>query len=483
MLATIYGLVLSVINPTTAAELAAVDQDTVRQKNRQEVVEDSTARYLQIGRVFVIGNRLTRDNIITRELSLKPGDVIYSPDLATVLERDRRKIFNLHLFNSVTIRTLDLPDNTIDLVVEVNERWFTFPIPVFQLTDRNFNEWWQNYNHDFKRVTYGVKLYQHNLRGRNETLLVTALFGFQRFFKVQYRIPYISRHQKQGLILDLDLQETKNVPYRTVDHKLQFIKDDRLIKSTRGAGLTYTYRNTFYQQHFLKYEFRETAIGDTVEKANPNYLLKDGKVQRYDAISYEFISDNRDVAAYPLHGHQFVAHIQQNGLAINKDIQKTEGWISYARFADLKNHFYLSNFSFGYWSNPEQLPYYNYGVMGYNKLFVRGYEVYVIEGPRFFLNKTTFKKQLFSRVYRWEAWPVEQFRHVPLAIYAKAYADVGYVENYPHYVLNTRLADKLLAGAGAGLDVVTGYDLVLRFEYTFTRENIHGFFFHIKKEF
>ena len=66
MLATIYGLVLSVINPTTAAELAAVDQDTVRQKNRQEVVEDSTARYLQIGRVFVIGNRLTRDNIITR---------------------------------------------------------------------------------------------------------------------------------------------------------------------------------------------------------------------------------------------------------------------------------------------------------------------------------------------------------------------------------------------------------------------------------
>ena len=38
-------------------------------------------------------------------------------------------------------------------------------------------------------------------------------------------------------------------------------------------------------------------------------------------------------------------------------------------------------------------------------------------------------------------------------------------------------------GAGAGIDFVTVYDTVLRFEYTFTREGTRGFFFNIKKEF
>jgi hypothetical protein len=40
-----------------------------------------------------------------------------------------------------------------------------------------------------------------------------------------------------------------------------------------------------------------------------------------------------------------------------------------------------------------------------------------------------------------------------------------------------------LAGYGTGLDVVFPYDVVFRFEYTFTRENTQGFVFNIKKEF
>jgi hypothetical protein len=50
------------------------------------------------------------------------------------------------------------------LLVDVNERWYTFPVPIFELSDRNFNEWWQNYNHDFRRVNYGLRLYQVQLQ-------------------------------------------------------------------------------------------------------------------------------------------------------------------------------------------------------------------------------------------------------------------------------------------------------------------------------
>ena len=70
--------------------------------------------------------------------------------------------------------------------------------------------------------------------------------------------------------------------------------------------------------------------------------------------------------------------------------------------------------------------------------------------------------------------PVRQFRHVPVSIYLKTYADLGYVKNYPYYEernLNTRLSNKMLFGTGLGLDVVGFYDIVLRFEYSF---NAHG---------
>ncbi len=88
-------------------------------------------------------------------------------------------------------------------------------------------------------------------------------------------------------------------------------------------------------------------------------------------------------------------------------------------------------------------------------------------------------------------WQVEnsiipQFNHFPLAIYLKAYTDFGYVSNYPAYSqnsLNTLLSDKILGGAGFGIDFVSAYDLVIRFEYTFTSQNQGGLFFHIKKEF
>ena len=82
--------------------------------------------------------------------------------------------------------------------------------------------------------------------------------------------------------------------------------------------------------------------------------------------------------------------------------------------------------------------------------------------------------------------PIEQFRHFPLAIYLKGYFDWGYVENYPYYEslqLNNRLSNRMLVGTGAGIDIVTAYDAVIRLEYTFTREKTQGFFFHMKKEF
>lgn len=470
-----------------------VSDSTVRQinasdaalKNRPAAI-DSIGRFVLINRIFIIGNRLTRDHIILRELSLKPGDLIFNLDLPGILELDKKKLFNTRLFNTVEIRAMELQEHKVDLLIDLNERWYTFPAPIFELSDRNFNEWWQNYNHDFKRVNYGLRLYQFNMRGRNETLRFTAQFGFQRRFDLMYRFPYIDKKQKHGISLELAFHETKNLAYQTFDHKYVFVESDQILRNERRAGIMYSYRNSFYKTHYLTLAYRNLHVNPVVLDSNTNYINGELFKQEYPIITYQFNSDHRDVAAYPLSGDQFVFYIGHNGLGVSKDLNYFEASAEYSRYLDLDNNFYLSNNSVGYFSTPDGIPYVNYGVLGRRKQFVKGYELYIVEGPWFVLNKTTFKKRIFHRNYHWSLMPLRQFRYVPVSVYLKTYADLGYVKNYPHYEslgLNTRLSDKLLFGTGLGLDVVGFYDLVLRFEYSFNAEGEQGIFFHVKREF
>lgn len=450
-------------------------------------VADSGGRFLQINRIFIIGNRITRDNIVLRELSLKPGDQVWSTDLPSILELDKKKLINTRLFNTVQLKTLELEPNKIDVLIDVAERWYTFPAPLFELSDRNFNEWWQNYDHDFRRVNYGLRLYQFNMRGRNETLRFLAQFGFQRRFELIYRFPYIDRRQKHGLAIEFRFNEPKNLAFQTVDHKYEFLKSDKVLRRDRAAGVSYTYRKSFYKTHTLRLEYMSTFVEDTIRVLNPNYFHSEaGERQAFGWIGYSFTADHRDIQAYPLKGHHFSVGVARTGLAPSDDVEKFEFNFFYSKYFDLRKNFFLANNSNLYWSTPNAVPYTNLGVLGLRRQFVRGYEIYVIEGPYYAMNKTTLKKRIFSRDYHWADMPIHQFRHIPIDIYFKVYGDFGYVRNYDYYEslgVNGRLSNKLLSGIGFGFDIVSSYDAVLRFEYSFNAEGENGFFFHVKREF
>lgn len=481
MLLFILGFLSAQVSSTNLSDqVANQTYDTIVQRTTD------TTRIVKINRVLIIGNKKTRDQIISRELTLKPGDTIRINQLSEALLWDKRKIYNLRLFNLVTIRILEMPNDAIDLLVEVQERWYTWPTPILELTDRNFNEWWQNYNHDFGRLNYGIRLDQFNCRGRNETLRFIAQFGFNQRFEMTYTIPYIDKKQKQGLILNIDYSNPSNLAVKTEDHKLVFLSKIESIKISKGISLTYTYRKSFFETHFISMGYRSSQIKDTVSTRNDNYFNNTAIQQQYGTISYSFRSEHRDVVMYPLKGYQFTGLIQKVGLGFEGSVNQWIFNLTYAYHHDLKRGYNLANFSSLYWSDPAQQPYSLYGALGYQRQIVRGYEIYVIEGPKFFVNKTTFKKKIFSRVWRWENMPMEQFRYLPLAIYLKSFVDLGYVENYPFYMdrnLNTRLTNTLLIGGGTGIDIVLPYDVVFRLEYTLTKQGTQGFFFNLKKEF
>jgi len=457
--------------------------DSVRQRNRSKVAVDTSA-LRTVNRVLIIGNKVTRDKIILRELTLKNGDTVRVNTLARIIEKDQIKLINTRLFNTVSIRSLDYENGIIDLLIEVSERWYTFPIPILELADRNVNEWWQNYNHDFNRVNYGLRLYKYNFRGRNETLLLNTKFGFTNIIKLTYRIPYLDRQQKHGLAVQVDYDERKNIAFQTVDNILDFQSSERNFKVSRGAGITYTYRNSFYHYHGFTFDFSISKITDSLVRLNDSYFGEASlKRQQYTSVAYQYVYEHRDFVSYPLKGSYVRAGIRQYGLLPNDNLTKTEVTASYAKYADLGRKFFLSNYTGTLVSSTHGVPYANFSALGYNREFIRGYEVYLIEGPQYIYNKTSFKKRLYSNVFNLDVLRWEQFQKIPLSIYLKTYADVGYVWNYPGYTNGKRLTDKLLTGIGFGLDFVSSHDATIRLEYSFNKEGEHGFFFHLKKEF
>ncbi len=458
------------------------EKDTIERN-----VIDSLKHILQVDRVIIIGNKITKNRIIERELSLKPGDTVNLKRLPGVLQWDKNKLYNLRLFNTVTVRALDLNNGHIDLLIEVTERWYIFPVPIFELSDRNINEWWNNYNHDFNRINYGIRIYKNNFRGRNESLRLTAQFGFVRKFDLQYKIPNLDRKQKQGLTFSLDYGSPKNLAYKTLDHKLVFLQEKKVVRTTFGAGIGYSYRKSFFETHSVGINYRQSEVIDTVLALNPIYYNSNKTTQKFFSAGYSFNSEHRDVVLYPLKGYQFTGSIGKAGLFSADDLDQWEINLTYARHLPVGETYFFSNFTSGFWSSRKGQPYNSFNAMGYQNQLIRGFENYVIEGPVFALNKTTFKKKIFSRVWSMDFMPIEQFNYLPLAIYIKTFFDIGYVQNYPYYDekgLNQRLSNQVLTGAGFGLDMVTTYDLVIRVEYTFTQiQPSGGLFFNVKKEF
>ncbi len=482
MLAWLVGIILV----TNADPEVPYPQDTIPSVQSEVHTDSIHNRILHVDRILIIGNKVTRQRILERELSLKPGDTISARILSATLVWDQNKLYNLRLFNTVSVRALALPNNHIDLLVEVTERWYIFPVPIFELSDRNFNEWWNNYNHDLTRINYGVRVYKNNFRGRNESLRFTAQFGFYRKFDLQYRIPNLGRNQKHGLTFNFDFGAPRNLAYQTVDHRLEFIREDEVVREALGGSITYTFRKTFFETHSFTYNYRSSTVVDTVLLLNPIYFSGNKASQRFSLVSYYFVSEHRDVVMYPLKGYQFTGYISKSGIFPNEDVNQLQVNLTYAFHVPVGKTYNFSNFSSVFWSTPKSQPYSNFDALGYRNLIIRGFENYVVEGPTFALNKTTFKKKIFGRNWTLGKMPLEQFNYFPLAIYVKAFADFGYVQNYAYYeekALNTRLSNQMLLGAGVGVDFVTVYDLVFRVEYTFTQDQQGGFFLNARKEF
>lgn len=415
--------------------------------------------------ITIEGNAKTKAQIIQRELSFEEGQTYRMYQLDSMFVWDRNRIYNTNLFNEVTISRSEVITGEVAIKVSVKERWYIYPIPIFKLVDRNFNDWWVNRNRDLSRVNIGMRLSHFNFTGRNDLLRLTAQFGFTTWLNFLYRLPYLEKTQRHGITTSFSFLEAKNLPYTTESNIRRFLTGEELLRNVYRSRVQYSYRKSFYAFHFLSVGHTSGHIADTIATLNPNYFGDGTTTQNYFRVGYQFAWDKRDNRNYPLEGEWYVAGIRKFGLGIHNDVDFWALNFSAARFRKIGNNLYQASNIIGLISLPDDRSYFNYFSIGFLKNSLRGHDLNIIEGSTYFIQKNEIKTRLFahkqdiSRVM-----PIKQFQTFPITMYGKLFFDQGYAKRYPNHLGSELLDNQWLYSYGAGLDLVLIHDIVIRLE-------------------
>ena len=467
--------VLSLFLPAmgVAADTASVDPIT-RFKEHYPGIDQFVVKDLRVQ-----GNERTKPFVIAREMPIGEGDTLQLDGLRARLSKAEKQLLNSRLFNKVRLVPIWLRRGQARIIVGVEERWYTFPTPIFKLADRNFNEWLINRGGDLSRTSYGVRLYQENVRGRNEELQVVTQLGFNQQFGLYYKIPYLDSTSRTGLRFGANYTRSHKTAYQARNQSLQFFNgEDEYINKQFSSEVRLIHRPTIDNGHKATVEFQSNWVAEPIIQKNARYYEGERQTQRFLRLSYQYQRDYRDRVNYPTSGYLLRLEAFQWGLGIFEGPETTAFNGSYQQFKQLGNRWTAATTVAGRYSLPGNQPFSIEKGFGYGKMFVRGYEYYVIQGQDYALNRNDLRYRLFKTHFSLPGIVPEKFRDIPVALRLKAFTDQGVV--WDHYTEQEapNLANQYLFGYGVGVDVTSYYDFNFRLEYAFNDRSESDLFLH-----
>ncbi|MEO6539925.1 MAG: POTRA domain-containing protein [Ferruginibacter sp.] len=435
--------------------------------------------------LVVTGTKKTKVYIVYREIHFKKGDSLVIADLQKDLEQARVQVYNTTLFNEVKFELVALDAFNVSIRVQVLERWYLYPIPQFKWVDRNFNEWYKTYNASLRRVNYGLKFVHYNLSGRRDQLRIYLINGYSRNISVSYTAPYSNAKLTEGFTVGAGYLQKRELAIKTnKNDSLLYYPSDSATKA-RGdfvykswyINAGYTIRRGFFKKHIFSASYTyikiPVAVLDPIN--NPNYFKDPVSSKGIIDLNYTRQYTNVNNNSYPLTGKTWFVSLQKRGLGFTGGINMLQLEAGWNKYIALGKNWFTSFQLNGKIKLPFDQAYINQRGLGYGDIYLRGLEYYVIDGVATALVKSTIKKKLVSFDIPFRLFP-KIFTKIPVSIFAKSFADLGYAYTKKKY--DTYLNNRLLYSGGFGIDILTLYDINLRFEYSFNQLKENGLFLH-----
>lgn len=431
--------------------------------------------------IIITGNKKTRPNIILREIPFKAGEEYPLQDLVKKFEDARRQLMNTTLFHEVVVALKSFEGYNVDVMIDVKERWYIFPVPYFKPVDRNINQWIVEQKASISRVNYGIKLLYYNTTGRNDKLKLWFVGGYTKQFSFNYDGLFIDKQLKWAMSFRFAMGKNREINYNTIGDKQVFFKDnDNYIRNFVNASAEVTYRRAIKTFHRFGIAYTKEMLGDTVIALNPNYFKNGRKSIEYPEIYYNMTYFNVDYIPYPTKGYAAAASIGKKGFnnIINEWQVSAKGSATWP-LRSPKTFFNLN--SYGVIKLPFRQPYYDQRLLGYGDAFMQGFEYYVIDGVAGGYLKATLTRELLNFKIRVPVKKEKNYQPIPVRIFGKIYGNTGYVYN-PQPGDNA-LPNRMLYSGGIGIDILTFYDFTMKIEWTFNHLGQNGVFLHRKSLF
>lgn len=438
-------------------------------------------QYYCISNIYITGNATTRDQVILQELPFKQGDTVNVENVEKLLIMGRNNLLNLSLFNYVYVTKSINAGNAdnIDININVEERWYVWPVISLIMEDRNFSNWVKK--GESERITFETGMTVYNLWGMNHTVSASYKFGYQKGFCLEYNNISLDNSGKHRLGFGIYGQFSKTENFMSLFNSPVYNNSNGVfVVKTVSGQIKYTFRPKIRKTHTFALKYEDIRISDTILKLNPNYWGGDDTVRKGFEFNYTYFSDQRDNIQYPLEGYSIKGELG-GYLSDNSSIKYAQLKTNFQFYFPITDRWNIStNISAGV-SKKNTKAYIFDRAIGYQNVYLRGYEYYVDDGQHYItLNPTLKYKIMPTKIFVIGFLSfLPKFNKIHFTIYSKAFFDMGYsYHSYPH--LSNYLSNKFLCSGGAGLDLISYYDLNFSVEYSFNQLGEHGFFFTIK---
>ena len=458
--------------------------------------------YIRITDIEVSGNERTKERIITRELDFELNDSLatfrddnrFSPfeqknfnrlDSSEVVRRmkySRENIINTKLFLEVRLSLEEKEQGGYKLLIDLKERWYFWVFPVLQLDHPNFNDWLKD--PDFSRFTQGIFVSHNNMWGLSHQTSVLGYFGSSTGIGLGYYIPWIGKGQKIGLTLGALYRNSTVVEYGSLNNERQIVFEEGSTKEYNFLT-TITVRPGLYNYGKLRLTATHHSISDhlydlTMSDSLASFLPEGKQDVSHVDLYVEYTYDTRNNRAYPLKGNFMKGFVDKRGLGIlGTDVDYFYYGLDMHFYQALSERWYVAELFSLTSSSGSNIPYRYKQKLNSGDGFIRGYDYYALRGDNAYYFRSNIKYNVIKPAIlpaRKEKYKDSKFRNLPYAFYLNLIADVGYVTENTYGEFNP-YNNKLLYSWGVGVDFISYYDLVLRFEYMFTSIGTHGFFF------
>ena len=430
--------------------------------------------------IVISGNKKTKESIILRELPFKSGDKNALSELVKKFEVARRQLMNTQLFHEVVVALKSFEGNDVDIMIDVRERWYLFPIPYIKFVDRNINQWLVEQHAKLNRVNYGLKVLYNNTTGRNDKLNVYLIHGYTRSVTLSYDRPYVDKDMKWGYHVGIAYGKNREVNYNTINNKQVFFKDtNNYVRSFFKTYAELTYRPAIKTRHRFGIAYTIEKITDTIVELNPTYFKNGREKISFPEFYYQMSYFDVDYNPYPLKGYIAELFFIKKGLNSNINMWQVNAKASGSW--EVANRTYFNARLAGSIKFPFKQPYFNQRLLGYSDFFMQGYEYYVVDGVAGGYAKAMISREIIDVNFHVKRKKDVVPYRVPLRAYAKTFVNAGYMY-HPDPGLNT-LNNRMLYSWGIGIDFITHYDFTFKLEWSFNLLGQNGIYLHRKSYF